>query len=157
MKITQVEIRGRNYDVHVDSRGKFTAEIEKDVQLEDATLEGLKAKITHATRPEANKINIPFFRWRDGKVAAGAVTGLHASNKNMLVRWEGEKGVEQEYVWGGGTSKYLRLNQGEIVIYKTLMESLEALNDKIEKFEQVHGFSMKKELEKLNKQEEGAA
>lgn len=155
MKIAQVKIRGRNYDVHVDSCGKFTAEIEKDVQLNDLTLEGLKAKITHATRPQANKINIPFFRWRNGKVAAGAVTGIHASNKHMLVRWEGEKGVEQEYSWGSSDKgKYMRLNQGEIVVYKELMESMNSLQAKIEKFEQTHWFDMKKELNK--KEAEGA-
>jgi hypothetical protein len=99
MKLRTIEIRSRKIDVEVDGSGEFSAEYNGQ-EIHATTLDLLKEKLDRAVK--ADKIEPIRFIYFDGeKLKRGACTGIHVGNGNILIKWEGEKGVEQEYSMRG--------------------------------------------------------
>src|SRR5258708_5655875 len=94
MKLTTVNVRGQDFAVHVTDQGKFFAELDGD-QLTAASLDELRTKLARATLIRNKKLAIPFVLWEEGKMRRGVCTGRHATNRNLLVKWDGQKGAEQ--------------------------------------------------------------
>lgn len=85
MKLTTITVRGVDFDVSVDDRGKFSVNFDGRPLTADSLAE-LTIKLNRATR--SAKIAIEFAALREHKVTRGVCTGKHASNHNLLVKWE---------------------------------------------------------------------
>lgn len=104
IKLTKaLEVRGVEYTVSVDDGGYFYANDATNTQVEASTLEGLREKLMATLSRTKIKIAIPMiakkrsYEWDGAKVySRGTITGMHASNGNLLVTWEDGK-KEQWY------------------------------------------------------------
>lgn len=96
IRVTTVEIRGRDFEVFVSQSGEFFANYDEG-QIKAPSLEELRGRLMKATK--AIKVNVPFVVWKDGKIRRGTCTGKHATNRNYLVRWNGEAKAEQVASW----------------------------------------------------------
>ena len=104
-KIKTTEIRGIKLDIYVDEYGN----------------EILVKKLQDATKPERKSLNIEFWRLQRGsgkppEIVHGVITGKHATNSNMLVRIDGEKGSKQESFYSYGrrnNEEFLRLTEAQ--------------------------------------------
>lgn len=80
-----LDVRGVTYDVELNETGHFYADAGGQTYHAES-VEKLREKLVKATR--ASKLDIRFCRpKKDGSVAYGTVTGLHASNRSLLVHW----------------------------------------------------------------------
>lgn len=79
----------------------------------------------------------------------GVIIGCHAGNNNILVKWDGEKGVEQMY----GSRQFLNLTPAQQKTYTELMKRQEALQDYIMRFETAHVFSGHDAVDKAVKED----
>src|SRR5262245_33167062 len=159
------EIRGKKYKVKVDEDGHFYVNFE-DTVIKAETMKELESKLFKATR---KKWNIEFFRWVEATeqnrwngrsynlesvpshLRRGLVIGKHATNNNVMVKWDGEKGTEQDY--GFHDARYLlKLSKDEQERYTTLKLQYESLEAEIKQFEEAHEIDLKKfEEEQLAK------
>jgi len=149
MKVTRYNSREQLVDIDVNEYGTFSATVD-GVKLEAKSLEDLKPKIDRATKQEQARVAIPFVRyvkdsWRKdgGKFKRGFITGLHASNSNLLVKFEGEKGSTQEYI-----GEYLKLTPEQEVEYQQLVLAAEAAAKLQDAFEKKHSFDGKEAVQK---------
>lgn len=139
MKLTDVEIKGKSFEVEVDDRGKFRTVLNGD-QVTALTLDALKSELAKRISRGAVKIAIPFVRWSDDKgiLRKGTITGIHASNRNLLVKWDGQKGVEQEYAWHDD-SRFIRPEAS--VEYAHLSQATDEAQQRLQKFTKLHAFN----------------
>src|SRR4029077_16378960 len=66
MKLTEIEVKGRTFEVHVDDRGQFLTKLDSDNVLAD-TLADLKSKLAQRISRSSVKLDIPFVRWEPAK------------------------------------------------------------------------------------------
>lgn len=83
-----LEIRGTQYPVELSKAGIFSATTGAD-KVVDTTLEGLQKQMLRLTRQTA-KLSIRVSRpdYASGTIQAGTITGIHAVNRAILVRWD---------------------------------------------------------------------
>jgi hypothetical protein len=89
IKVHPIEVRGTKHQVTVDEGGDWIAAVGSEI-LRSKTRSGLVDKIRELSAKAAVAIEIPFLLVNDGMhkgIARGVVTGIHAGNGNMLVRW----------------------------------------------------------------------
>ena len=135
-KFKEEKIRGVKVDIFVSSRGEFNAEINNQL-VEAKTLEDLVAKLNKASK---SKYSIEFWRWMEDKgLMRGTITGQHASTGNMLVKFDGQKGVEQESKWGRN-HRYLALDEAQRAEYTALRIALDAAEKAVDAYEGAHCF-----------------
>ena len=142
MKLSDIEIKGRKFGVEVDQDdGKFFASLDGD-RVYAPSLDELKTKLAGRLTRSKVKVSIPFVRWDEGKLLKGIITGIHASNGNLLVAWDGKKGSEQEY----GYKEYINpVVADELArLGKARDDAKQALDDLIEK----HSFNGKEAVRK---------
>jgi hypothetical protein len=137
MKFTTLKMKGASVEVFVSEDGRFTATV-GGVSYSADSLADLKAKAAAGIRRSA-KVEIRFYRAVDGKVRSGTITGIHASNRNVLVRFDGEKGVDQEYGWRT-EGEYLELDAEELEEFRKLIAAEKAATDAVAAFEKAHAF-----------------
>lgn len=100
-------------------------------------------KLNAATK---QRFAIEFWRWiregnnRPGKLVHGIITGRHASNRNLLINWDGQKGIEQESFWGERGGKFLKLDDAGRTHYAGLQSSLAKAEAAVEEFHAMHRF-----------------
>ncbi len=148
MKITTITVRGRKIDVDVDSNGDFSAKYNEQ-EVEAKTLELLREKLERVTKND--KIEpIPFIQWdgSDEVLRSGKCTGIHIGNHNMLVKWEGEKGVAQCWRLEG------TIAPEHFAEYNKLCDAVIAAEAQRNAFEVQHAFSIKERIEKAMKGDE---
>lgn len=145
MKFDTLKVRGRQFDVHINSAGHFHTEFDGDT-ITKPTLEDLRQRLLDLTKQKAGKIAIEFHRWVEdpwndhiGKLKHGVITGLHAANGNVMVKFDGEK-AEQDSSWHNSEARFLRLNPKEVSEYCDLQAKRVALEKEIKKFEEAHSF-----------------
>lgn len=137
MKFTTENIRHRKIEIFVGGSGKFNADIDGD-NYEAPTLEALKATLNKATK---STVAIEFWRWHNQKLQRGVVIGVHAFNGNSLIKWDGKKGVDQEYTAHSREGRrYLRLTEEDRAQYTGLREILAKAEQAVTTFEQTHEF-----------------
>jgi hypothetical protein len=79
-----LDVRGATYNVELNG-SRFEAYV-GDQRYQAESVEKLREKLVKATR--AAKLDIRFCRpKKDGSVAYGTVTGMHASARALLVHW----------------------------------------------------------------------
>lgn len=91
-----LEVRGQTYEVELNESGHFEACV-GDQRYHAESVEKLREKFVKATRQ--TNLDIRFCRPNsDGSVSYGIVTGLHASRRAALVRWnDGKRETIQSY------------------------------------------------------------
>lgn len=162
IKVGQIEVRAHFYDVHLRVSGayhsgkpsarfvipelKTSGAYPSEVGAE--TWEALYEKAMVATKSKGVKIEFPISRstWeRTGYgapkhriIESGVVTGRHAANGNLLIRWADAKQSEQQ------TSRHEDIyrplpapRQAELL---GLLREKDAIDDKIEAFDKMHKF-----------------
>ena len=146
-KFSATHIRGQKIDLYIDGDGKFSAEYDGE-EYYAPSLEALTKKLNRATK---KPLSIPFYRWEQeygakaGKLRHGMIVGLHAANNNVLVKFDGEKGSEQDRAWSN--SSFLKLTPDEATKYESMRKAYSALGEQIEEFEESHKFSGRKAAE----------
>lgn len=159
MKVKNVEVRGQQIGVDVDNQGTFSAKV-GDATVSADSLKDLIGKLERATKIEQARVSIQFSRWDDGAIKHGTVTGIHAANNNLLIKWDGVKGTSQEWRsgrWGEKTERFLRLTDVEEKQLLALYKAEEVATEAREEFEKRHAFDIGKELTKALSDAEVAA
>lgn len=142
MKLATVEIKGRKFDIEVTDRGEFNTTDDGNY-IEANSLEELKGKLSKRMARESVRISIPFVRWEsdryngNGRIKKGNITGIHAANSNLLVKWDGEKGTDQDRSWGN--NEYFNPEHGPEL--ERLHKAVVQARAELEKFEKKHGFN----------------
>jgi hypothetical protein len=149
-KFATKNIRGKKVELFVGAEGTFNATVNEQ-ELEAKTVEELIAQISKELT--SNFTPISFHRWHDGKLKHGTVTGIHASTKNMIVKWDGEKGSSQESKFYSSAGRFLHLTAVEQEEYTRMQSALEAATKKLEKYEADHAIEIAEEVEKSLKAE----
>ncbi len=138
MKFSTITIRNRKIDVHVDGSGEFSAEVSGN-DVSSVTLEGLKEKLERAIKMD--KITpIPFLQWNGETLVCGKAVGIHAGNGNLLVKLDGEKGVEQHF------RMETAIDPSHLVAYGALCAAVRAAEVAREAFEKKHAFDLKERV-----------
>lgn len=141
----QIEVRGRKFDVEVYENGYFHTVVNgRSVSAE--TLTKLKEDVTKITRAS---IDVPFLRYEGNGIMRGHVTGLHAVNGNYIIKFDGKKGVDQEYIYKSDTgSSFLRMSTDEEMAYLKLQETYDAAIKELRAFERAHSFDVIAEVKR---------
>lgn len=130
MKLTDVEIRGKKVDAHVDAYGRFWIQ-DGDQRLSSGseTLDAAKAQAATRLRKAAVKVSVPFIT-REGE--RGEAYGIHASNGKVLAQLgDGRVQVDSyEVTFKGDTPDEV------IDRYVELRDQLSALNRERQEIEQ---------------------
>lgn len=158
MKLTTMEVKGRTLAVNVDAMGDFSAIVGEGVTVHAKTLEELREKIGKAMATAAVRVNIPVMRNNDGRVQRGAFTGIHGSNGNYLIKWEGEKGTDQisYFSFSSGYSRFI--DPACEAEYAELVRRSAEADRALESFEKQHFLDIKDLMAKaLNAASKSAA
>jgi hypothetical protein len=125
----KIMVAGTEYPVTLGvSDHKFTVDLGGLGRLQAASFAELEK--------QARKVKVPFelpfiFVTQDG-IRLGTVTGIHAGNGNVLIRWE-DGTTEQQPRWSGG--KYMpRQPAGDEARLRELMEARNAAQHALEEF-----------------------
>lgn len=86
MRLKSITVRGVEFDVSIDDHTGIFSTAFDGRPLSASSLVELTEKLNRATK--SVKIAIEFATLRDRTVTRGTCTGKHASNHNLLVRWE---------------------------------------------------------------------
>lgn len=136
MDLTEIEVKGKKFDVSVDERdGRFCANFD-GFEVRAYTLAGLKSALAKRVSNSNVKTSIPFVRWENGKLRAGTITGIHASNRNLLVKWKEEKGTEQKY--SGYANLYITPEVADL--YAALAKASEDAEKALDEFTEANSF-----------------
>lgn len=96
----KLDVRGGSYDVELnEDNGQFSTEVNGEY-LRAASVEILREKVMKATL--ASKLDVRFCRVNNnGEAAYGMITGIHASKRALLIRWNsGRRETIQSYSCG---------------------------------------------------------
>lgn len=154
-KIRTEKIRETKFDIYVNSAGKFFAQFEGD-KVVNSTLEGLRSRLMELTKQKAKNLAIEFWLWvkpydwgskpgKPGTLVHGTVTGIHATNSNLMVKLDGQKEVLQARSWD--RQNYLRLTVAEQDECVRLHRNLEKAEGEVAKFVAAHTFDAHEETQ----------
>jgi hypothetical protein len=134
-KLTTIDVRGRKFDISVNENGLFGADF-SDQWITAPSLEELREKLVRLTKN--TKISIPFIEWDGKKMRHGVCTGRHATNRNLLVKYDDNKTSEQASSWN--------VNAVDPKVekdYLAVCVQFEAAARQKTEFEEDHGISLK--------------
>jgi hypothetical protein len=152
-KIATVEVRNQVFDIYVNNRGNFNTVVDGHAYSAD-TKTALVEKLTVATKIKAAKIAIAFVRAEDAvwsndttKIKHGVVTGRHSGTRNLLIKWDGAKGVDQESCRSDEkNTNFLRLTAEEEKEFAQMYAEKEVIKNKISAFEKKHAINIYREV-----------
>jgi hypothetical protein len=139
MKLTTIEVKGKKLEVGVWDNGQFYTELGNE-QVHADSLEHLKTLCAKKLARAAVKLNIPFLRFDNGQLKRGTITGLHASNRNVLVKWEDGTSSQEysyqstDYIKPELVDEYVKLSQASFVAENALTKftKLNNMDPKVE-------------------------
>lgn len=88
MKLKTEVIKGATIEIFVTPEGSFSASLGEQGSVAAPSLEELRTKVAKALTAKRAKVNVPVVLLRYGKTVRGALTGIHASTKNLLFKSE---------------------------------------------------------------------
>ena len=143
MKLKDLVVNGVTFVIGVDGDGRFST-IFKGDEIVAPTLETLILKLKNVTKKASTKMRIEFWRWegrhsRAGELKHGVVTGVHGSNRNLLIEWDNGK-KEQESYFNEDT---LVLSPVEQVEYIAMRQKQADLEKQVETFHKRHSIDLK--------------
>jgi hypothetical protein len=129
-----LEVRGAAYEVAIDGKGIFQAEVDGQAYRGN-TLEKLRELVVRATRQSS--LDVRFARPNaDGTVRYGSVTGIHAGQRALLVRWnDGGRETIQAY---NATGMLQPLSYEQARGYSDLVRVAEVANNAVGRFKSEH-------------------
>jgi len=144
IEVHPIRVRGQKYTVQLDEGGVFHAY--SDAGIEAATSEtrrGLLDALTKQTKVAAATVSVPITRLADGKARHGVATGIHASTRNILVRWDDG---EREQLRSVRTDILGGMTADEGAEWASLVEAQNAAGRAIYAFRQAHKIDLFAEL-----------
>lgn len=133
-----VEAAGRTYPVTIDEDGRFRAMLGDHGSITDESFAGLQRR----ARRIKTKFSLDFTELDGNDVRDGSVTGFHATNGNLLIKWANGQ-TEQRPGWSGNSTVFNRLSGEEAEQLRRLVDernrAVQALN----------GFTMPRKLASL--------
>jgi hypothetical protein len=100
----KVSVAGEDYPVSINDEGEFIA----NLGVQDGSSQIVRAASYAELVKKARKIKVPFeldfTEVTDHGPRNGTVTGIHASNRNLLVRWQDNGKTTQIPGYQGGTA-----------------------------------------------------
>lgn len=138
MKLDTYKIREKKIEVFINPAGEFTAEYNGQL-VKAPTLEAIKEKLERVVK--ADKIApIPFIQWNGETLICGKALGIHVGNGNLLIKIDGEKGVEQHFRLEDA------IDPVHLVEYAQLCSAARAAEDARKAFEEKHSFNLKERV-----------
>ncbi len=99
-KLRTIDVKGKKFDVSISLEGKFFAEFERE-QISADSLKQLTDKLASRIK-KSKRVAIPICMWekeswndKPGRIRTGTIIGIHASNDNILVKFDDETKSEQ--------------------------------------------------------------
>lgn len=146
-ELTTIEVKGKKYKVSVDSEGRFYASHDNERVSADS-LKQLENKLAGFIN-DSKKVTISFVKWeradwynKKGRLRRGVITGIHAGNGNLLLKYDDEKVRLQQ--WSG--SYYDPIHAEEL---EQLARAVEKAEAELEAFKNRHSFDGKARVRKL--------
>lgn len=146
-KFSDVNIRGKRFEVEIDGTGTFSAEYNGQ-KIESKMLADLKAKLENVVKND-RIAPIPFVRWNGEEMVRGKCTGIHYGNRNLIIIIEGEKGFQQTYHLDDA------LDPEHAEAYGKLCAAAAAAEEARREYESKHAFDMKDRVEDAMKAKGG--
>jgi hypothetical protein len=89
IRVHDLDVRGRAVEVTVDDHGRFHSTVDGKGYWA-STREELYQALMKGTKRATIKVEVPFEQMFGGGevVKRGVVTGIHAGNNSLLIRWE---------------------------------------------------------------------
>lgn len=151
------EVDGVTYQINITYDGRFSTTYDDD-EISSKTLDKLLARLRSLMRKRkvTEKAALPvtvlggrgyYYNKEEEKFRHGVVTGIHASNNNILFKQDGGKqGTEQ---LSGYNNVYRRLTDAEMAEYIKLVRAQEAAREAVENWDKEHRIDVQKELGKI--------
>lgn len=133
-----LEVRGATYDVDLDEdKGVFWTVV-GDQSYRSESVEKLRDKVVKATRQ--SNLNVKFARPNaDGSVRYGTVTGIHATQRAVLVQWDDGK---RESIQSYSAHDMLQpLSDEQAGQYSDLVQIAKRAMDQLQAFKTEHRFN----------------
>ncbi len=146
----EMEIRGQVVQVFVGATdsGQWYGTLAR-TEYSSETKDGLRTRLMAASRKAAAKVDVRF-HYVDamGRRFAGSATGIHASNRNILVTWDGtgpnfKRGSQQIEHRYGSSDYYRPLSSAELEELVALRETEKAARDAVKEFGKEHGLNLR--------------
>lgn len=142
-----LKVRGTEFEVQVEPSGQFKARFngpDREGWVYSDTREGLYAKLMTLTKRAAVKVEVPFDLLEGGRVRRGVATGIHSTNRNVMVRWTDTGRTEQ--------ITHLRdsmkpLSAGERADWVRLSAEVTGARMNLTTFEREHHLDVRREIE----------
>lgn len=125
-----LKIRGSEYPVSLDSSGIFSTTAD-DTALQAETLDKLRDQLITVTR-ESRRLAIRFSRESAGRVRHGTITGIHATQRAILVTWDG--GARETIDSYGATRLLTDLAAEDEAVILGLRQAETAAREQVTKF-----------------------
>jgi hypothetical protein len=137
IEVHPIEVRGQSYTVQLDEDGTFRAYNEAGMKVATAqTRRDLASALGQLTRQASAAVSVLFTMLVDGQARHGEATGLHATTRNILVRWADGKREQLSMVRGsdllGG------MTEAEGLEWARLTEAVNAAGRDIYAFREAH-------------------
>jgi hypothetical protein len=129
----ELDVNGKRYPLTVHNDGLFYAMVE-DHPLSATTFKELLSK----ARKVKVKFELRFSQEHNGGVRHGRVTGVHATSRNYLCRWDDGQS-EQLSTYGGG-NQYPRLSDDESAELERLVRNAKVAQQQLDAFRKGHAF-----------------
>jgi hypothetical protein len=158
----EITVKGRKFQVEISDKGMFSVDLD-DRKIHAETLNALKSRLESYLKQKpiaiefASGVNPDDYRWRRGfgektrtvYVRRGTITGLHSSNRNLIVRWKDNGQTEQVSRWSGNYDQFMKLTPEQEKTYVELRKVKKKAEDELEKFTKAHSFNAIEEVQKL--------
>lgn len=129
-------VRDRDFEVRVDGAGNFLAELDGSSLMAD-TMEGLRQKLLDRTKVAAVRLNLPVTIVVNygGGLVDGEITGVHAGNENVMLRYPDNRGRATTNQYTHGQTVLRRLEPDEKERWTTLRSAYVVAKQAFEDFE----------------------
>ena len=139
MKLKEIAIKGRKFDVYVNEDGKFYVNVDGSNAYFDSIVE-LETKLSRNIKNKP-KCNVRIVAM-SGK--CGAITGVHGANGNYLIKWDNG---ETEQLSGWSFSRITQMDDESSCEYAELVKSANDSAAKRDAFYKEHVVDVQKLVE----------
>ena len=154
-KLKQLEVKGKKFHVFVNDEGKFFADFDGE-QVSADSLKQLTDKLASRIK-HARRVSIPICMWEQrswseeaGRIRTGTILGIHASNNNLLVKFDDETKSEQ-------VSYGDFFDPADADELKRLAEAMDSAERAFNAFKEKHEIDAKEKVRALLESENDAA
>jgi hypothetical protein len=151
IKVHPIVVRGKTYEVTINSNGYFSVQIDKDRSIGGNTREELRRALMKASLRKDARVAVPFIVVKTGsKLRSGVASGFHAGTGKILVKWsDGTSDQLNSYEY----EHYLvPLNPEELDRLQRLETNYRDAKATYDKFIQDHKLNLANEINRLTEE-----